>query len=222
MPVFASRAADLAAACVGLAALDPALGAVAATLPPLGPRTCPPGVAGLVWMMLGQQVSTASARACWDRLEAATGGVSAESLAALSDETLRACGFSRQKIAYARALTAEALAGRFDPAALAALDDAAAVARLMALKGVGRWTAETFLMMGEGRGDLFPAGDIALQEAIRWLDRLPVRPSPEAAATRARCWRPHRSAAAHILWAWYVAVKAGERPHPLNLREEAA
>ncbi|CAN5197133.1 DNA-3-methyladenine glycosylase [soil metagenome] len=207
---------DLAASCAALAELDPALGAVAASLPPLEPRRCPPGVAGLVWMIIGQQVSTASARAVWDRLEAATGGVTSASLAALSDEAFRACGFSRQKTAYARALAQAELAGELDMAALARLDDLSALAALLRLKGVGRWTAEAYLMMGEGRGDLFPGGDIALQEAVRWLDGLPTRPDTAQTYARAEGWSPHRTAASHILWAWYVAVKAGELPHPIT------
>ena len=209
---------DLTAAGLALAALDPALGRIAAGLPPLERRTCPPGVAGLTWMIIGQQVSTASARSVWSKLEAALSAVDATSLLALSDAGYRACGFSRPKVAYVRAL-AEAAP---DFAVLAGLEDEAAVEALMRLKGVGRWTAETFLMMGEGRGDLFPAADIALQEAVRWLDRLPDRPDAVETASIARRWAPHRSAAAHILWAWYVAVKSGESPHPLKLRLEAA
>ncbi len=202
--------------------LDPALAAMAGSLPPMVQRTCPPGVAGLVWMVIGQQVSTVSARAVWDRLQAVTGGVSATSLMALDDERFRACGFSRQKTAYARALAQAELSGELDMAAVARLDDLSALATLLRLKGIGRWTAEAYLMMGEGRGDLFPGGDIALQEAVRWLDGLPARPDTRETYTRAERWRPHRTAASHILWAWYVAVKAGEVPHPLTPADEPA
>jgi DNA-3-methyladenine glycosylase II len=188
-----------------LGRLDPALHRVTQALPLVARRRCPEGFAGMVWLIVGQQVSTASARAVWARLAAATGGVDAATLTTLSDEALRACGFSRPKIAYVRAL-AEA---RFDFAALAMLCDEAAVAALMRLKGVGRWTAETYLMMGEGRADFFPAADIALQEAVRRLDGLEARPDAVATAVRAESWAPHRSAAAHLLWAWYGALKAG-------------
>ena len=169
-------------------------------------------------MIVGQQVSTASARAVWSKLEAAVTAFDAASLTGLSDDGYRGCGFSRPKVAYVRAL-AEA-APDFD--ALTAMSDAEAVETLMRLKGVGRWTAETFLMMGEGRGDLFPAADIALQEAVRWLVGLPTRPDAAQTAAIATRWAPHRSAAVHILWAWYVAVKAGEAPHPLKPAAEAA
>lgn len=209
---------DLTDACAALARLDPALDRVATGLAPLRWRTCPPGVAGLAWMIVGQQVSTASARSVWSKLERAVGPVDAASLLALTDEGYRACGFSRPKVAYVRAL-AEA-SPDFD--SLGSLEDEAAVEALMRLKGVGRWTAETFLMMGEGRADLFPAADIALQEAVRWLDGLPARPDAAATAAIARRWAPLRSAAAHVLWAWYVAVKAGEAPHPLKPLPEAA
>ena len=95
-------------------------------------------------------------------------------------------------------------------------DDDAALAALTALKGVGTWTAEVHLMMAEHRMDAFPAGDIAVQEAMRWLDGLDARPSTDAAYARAERWRPHRAVAAHLLWEWYVAVKAGELPDPVS------
>jgi DNA-3-methyladenine glycosylase II len=75
---------------------------------------------------------------------------------------------------------------------------------------VGRWTAETFLMFCEGRLDVFPGGDVALQEAMRWADGLDVRPTEKAAYLRAEAWRPHRAVAAHLLWGWYGMVRRGE------------
>ena len=86
----------------------------------------------------------------------------------------------------------------------------AAIAALTALKGVGLWTAEAYLMMCEGRLDVFPGGDVALQEAIRWADGLDARPNEKAVYARAEIWRPHRSVAAHLLWGWYGAVRRGE------------
>lgn len=100
--------------------------------------------------------------------------------------------------------------GAIDFTHLGCLPDDEAVARLIAIRGVGRWTAETFLMFCEGRQDVFPAGDIALQEAIRWADGADVRPREKEAYLRAEAWRPHRSIAAHLLWGWYGAVKRGE------------
>lgn len=213
---------DLAAACAVLAEREPALGRIVAQLPPMQLRRCQPGLPGLVWMIIGQQVSIASAGAVCARLEARLGVVDANRLAALPDDGYRACGFSRSKIAYARALAAAVQTGELDFAALATLPDEEAVQALIRVKGVGRWTAETFLMMGEGRTDFFPAADIALQEAVRWLDRLPARPDAAAAAARAEAWRPYRSAAVHILWAWYLAVKAKDLAHPLGSLAEAA
>jgi DNA-3-methyladenine glycosylase II len=124
---------------------------------------------------------------------------------ALSDEDLRSLGFSRQKTRYVRAIAEAGL----DYEALRNLPDAEALAALIALTGVGRWTAECYLLMSEGRLDAFPGGDIALQEAIRWADALDARPDERAAYARAEAWRPYRGVAANLLWDWYVGVKAG-------------
>ena len=90
------------------------------------------------------------------------------------------------------------------------LSDEAAVAALTAIKGVGKWTAETYLMFCEGRLNVFPGGDVALQEAMRWADRAEARPNEKQAYARAEIWRPHRGVAAHLLWGWYGAVRRGE------------
>ncbi len=90
------------------------------------------------------------------------------------------------------------------------LGDDEAVAALTAIKGVGKWTAETYLMFCEGRLDVFPGGDVALQEAMRWADGADDRPNEKTAYLRAEIWRPHRGVAAHLLWAWYGGVKRGE------------
>jgi DNA-3-methyladenine glycosylase II len=160
-------------------------------------------------MIVDQQVSLTSAAAIWARVEGGLGEVSVARV--LAHETgLQGLGLSRPKIRYLLALAEAERDGRIDFAALPALDDEAAVAALTALTGIGRWTAETYLMFCEGRLDLFPAGDIALQEAIRLVDRDPVRLGEKGAYIRAEAWRPYRSVAAHLLWAAYRAVKAGE------------
>lgn len=206
-----------------LAAADPAMAGLDARVAAFAWRTRPGGFAGVVRMILGQQVSVVSADATWGRLEAACGGaVTPDALAALSDADLRACGLSGQKARYARAVAQAEREGGIDFAGLPALSDDAALEALTALLGVGRWTAEIYLMMAEGRLDAFPAGDIAVQEAIRWLDALPERPDAEAAYLRAERWRPRRAVAAHMLWEWYVAVKAGEMAHPLGDAAPAA
>ena len=119
-------------------------------------------------------------------------------------------GLSRNKARYVRGLAEAQAEGRIDFDGLRALDDEAAVAALTALKGVGRWTAETYLMFCEGRLDVFPAGDVALQEAMRWADRAEQRPTEKEAYLRAELWRPYRGVAAHLLWRCYGAVKRGE------------
>lgn len=206
-----------------LAAADPAMARLDALTAAFAWRTRPGGFAGLVRMILGQQVSVVSADATWARLEAACGGtVTPATLSDLADADLRGCGLSGQKARYARAIAEAERSGAIDFAGLDALDDDAALDALTALLGVGRWTAEIYLMMAQGRLDAFPAGDIAVQEAIRWLDRLPARPDAPAAYARAEGWRPHRAVAAHMLWEWYVEVKAGRMAHPLGEAAPAA
>ena len=208
--------ANLACARAALVARDPAMAALDAQVPPLAWRTLPAGFPGLLRLIVGQQVSTVSADACWARLQAQVGAitpgqVTPAAVAALDAAALRAVGFSGQKAAYAHPLAAAHRAGCADPAAL---DDAAAAAALTAHRGVVRWTAAAYLMMSEGRLDAWPGGDIALQEAIRWIDRLPARPDEAAACARAELWRPYRAVAAHWLWAYYLGVKAGEIAPP--------
>ena len=161
-------------------------------------------------MIVEQQVSVAAGAAIWGRLEAGLGGVTAEALLTRPLEDLLPYGLSRPKARYVRGLAEAQADGRLDFAALRGLDDAGAVAALTALTGVGRWTAETYLMFCEGRLDVFPGGDVALQEAMRWADRAEVRPDEKAAYLRAERWRPYRGVAAHLLWACYGAVKRGE------------
>jgi DNA-3-methyladenine glycosylase II len=193
-----------------LAARDPALVRAHAEAPALSWRVRPGGFEGLVWMIVGQQVSTASAAAIWARFEAGLGAVTPETVRVRDIEGLRSLGLSLPKARYVHAL---AEAG-FDATTVSGLDDAGATEALTALKGIGRWTAEVYLMFCEARPDIFPSGDVALQEAMRWADGLAERPGPDRVAARALAWGPHRSTAAHLLWAWYGAVRRGECPHP--------
>ena len=213
----APDAPSLAAARRALAAADPAMARLDGELAAFDWRSRPGGFEGLLRMIVGQQVSVVSADATWARLVAACDGAATpEAVAALPTPSLRACGFSGQKARYAHAMAEAVRGGGIDFAALSALPEAQALAALEALLGVGRWTAEVYLMMAEGRLDAFPAGDIAVQEAMRWLDGEAVRPSPAQAYLRAERWRPHRAVAAHMLWAWYLRVKTGEAAHPLG------
>lgn len=197
--------ADVAQGARWLVARDEGLARAldAAGLPPLRRRA--DGFAALRDAICGQMVSTAAARAMMQRLDTA-GLATAEAVAAAGDAALLACGLSRQK---ARFLLEIADADP-DFAALRSLPDAAALARLMALPGVGRWTAEIYLLTALGRADVFPAGDLALQEAARMLYALPARPRPAEIAAQACGWAPWRAVAARMLWAYYRAAKNRE------------
>ncbi len=163
------------------------------------------GFAALLRAIVGQQVSVASARAIWARLEGA-GLTDAAVMAAASDDALRAAGLSRQKARYGRAL---AQAG-IDFDALRGLPDAEVVARLVAVPGIGVWTAEIYAMFALGRADVFAPGDLALQEAARMLFGLEVRPTDKVLRAMAEDWSPWRSVAARILWAYYRVAKERE------------
>jgi DNA-3-methyladenine glycosylase II len=186
---------------------DPALAASVDRFgpPPLWARE--PSYATLVLLILEQQVSLASARAAFDRLEAALAGtIEPRAFLELSDSDLRAIGFSRQKTGYARDL-AGALADGFDLERLAELPDEEVRSSLMRLRGIGRWTADIYLIMCLRRPDVWPHGDQALATAARELLELPARPNFEALEIRARSWRPYRATAARILWHHYLSVR---------------
>ena len=204
-------AEQIAVARLDLALRDPALARAHAQTPMFEWRVRTGGFEGLFHMIVDQQVSVASAAAIWARVVAGLDGdVTPERVLGTEIQTLRGFGLSIQKATYGHEIARAQADGRIDFDHLERLSDDEAVARLVAIKGVGRWTAETFLMFCEGRQDVFPAGDIALQEAMRWADRSPVRPREKDAGARAEMWRPHRSVAAHLLWGWYGAVRRGE------------
>ena len=151
------------------------------------PRQRDPGFATLLRIILAQQVSTASAAALWRKLEAALGGeVSADRFRTLDDAALRACGFSARKVEYARGLCAALAAGTLDIDGLLHIDEEAAIAALVGLRGFGRWSAEIYLLFALGRADVFPADDLAVQIAYQRLKRLDARPSAKALRTMRR------------------------------------
>lgn len=193
-----------------LAAIDPALATLDAVTPPFAWRVGLGGFPGLVKMVVQQQVSLASAAAIWARVEAGLPEMTAEAVMAHDPDHLLSLGLSRPKARYVRAIAEAHLTGACDFEALPRLSDDAAVAALTAITGIGRWTAEVYLMFTQGRLDLFPGGDIALQEAMRWADHRETRPSEKEAYRRAELWRPYRGVAAHLLWACYSAVKRKE------------
>ncbi len=203
--------AEIASARDALTALDPALSRAHAQTPGFEWRTRTGGFEGLFRMIVEQQVSVASAAAVWKRVvEGLDGEITPRAVLARDHEQLRAFGLSGQKARYGHEIAMAHVEGRIDFDHLERLSDAEATGRLVAIKGVGKWTAETFLMFCEGRRDVFPGGDIALQEALRWADGLVLRPTEKQVYARAEVWRPHRSVAAHLLWGWYGAVKRGE------------
>ncbi|MDP3379643.1 MAG: DNA-3-methyladenine glycosylase [Brevundimonas sp.] len=193
-----------------LVVADPLLARVVEAVPPFEWRLRTGGFEGLFRMIVEQQVSVAAAASIWRRVGEGLGEITPQSVLAHSTDELRAFGLSGQKARYGHEIARAHTEGRIDFDHLEQLDDDAAIAALTAIKGVGLWTAETFLMFCEGRTDVFPGGDVALQEAMRWADGIEIRPTQKQAYARAEVWRPHRSVAAHLLWSWYGAVKRGE------------
>lgn len=171
--------------------------------PPLWPRA--PGFPTLLLMILEQQVSLASARAAYNRLEAAVEAVTPEAFLQLDDATLRAIGFSRQKTGYGRHLAQAIVAGGFDPYALATMPDDAVRAEMVKLKGIGPWTAEVYLLMVLRRPDAWPVQDIALATAAQEVKGLAQRPAPGELALLGEAWRPWRAVAARLLWHHYLS-----------------
>lgn len=197
---FTQAATQLCDGDPGLAAIVDAHG-----LPEFWARE--PGLPTLVLLILEQQVSLASARAAYDRLTARLGGLTTEGILASSDEELRADGFSRQKARYVRVLATAVEDGSLDLELVATLEDEEARAALVALPGIGPWTAEVYLLSALRRPDTWPVGDIALQEGARRVRRLETRPSPDELAAIGEAWRPHRATAARLLWHLYLSER---------------
>jgi len=175
--------------------------------PPLRRRE--PGFAGLVWIIVSQQVSTASANAIFKRVEANLAPLSAAGVLAADDEALRACGLSWPKMRALRALAGAVEDRTLDLDRLAPLAAEEAHRALVAVKGIGPWTADIFLLFCLGHPDAFPAGDLALQEAARLALGLKKRPDAKALHKIAERWRPLRGVAARLLWAYYRAARQG-------------
>ena len=162
-----------------------------------------PGYATLLRTIVGQQVSVAAAASVWNKLEALLGeGCAPDRLIAQDFDALRACGFSRQKQGYARSLAELVMTGALPLDALPE-DDEEAIAYLTKVKGIGRWSAEIYLLFAEGRPDIWPAGDLAVQEGVGRLLKMEARPSERDIRAIAENWRPHRGAAAIFTWHIY-------------------
>ena len=197
---FRRTAQELAAADVALAGIVERHG-----LPTFWSRR--PGFQTLLLLILEQQVSLASAKAAFDRVDARVGGVSPERLLELSDVELREDGFSRQKTRYARALATAVLERALDLEELDRLDDDAVREALTELPGIGAWTAEVYLLSALRRPDTWPAGDLALQQAALEAIGLDTRPSQAELDVIGERWRPHRATAARLLWHLYLSAR---------------
>ena len=199
-------AASLNHSLDALAATEPAFARTLETHGRPEPRLSEPGVETLLRTIVGQQVSVAAARSMWNKLVAKYGQpVDLAALLNASDEQLREAGLSRQKAGYARSLAGLTLSGELDLARLPA-DDEEAIALLTRIKGIGRWSAEIYLLFAEGRGDVWPAGDLAVQIELGRMLGLDERPSEKQLRELAEVWRPHRGAAAVLAWHSYNKI----------------
>jgi DNA-3-methyladenine glycosylase II len=191
-----------------IAAHEPLMAAAVARVGYPEPRIREPGYETLLRTIVGQQVSVAAAASIWTKLAAGIGDLTQPDIvAAAPDDALRAAGLSRQKASYAKSLAEEVSSGRLDLAALPA-DDEEAIAQLVRVKGIGRWSAEIYLLFAEGRRDIWPAGDLAVQIEVGRIMGHDARPSEKLTREIAEAWRPHRGAAAILAWHHYKADMA--------------
>ncbi|MEP1766544.1 MAG: DNA-3-methyladenine glycosylase 2 family protein [Sulfitobacter sp.] len=197
--------ADVARGAAWLANAEPRFAAALSQTGPLPLRLAPDGFGALFNKIVSQQVSVASARAIWARIENA-GLITPQAVAAATEDDLKAVGLSRPKMKYARAL---ALAD-INYEALRHAPDAEVITTLTAVSGIGVWTAQVYAMFNLGRADVFAQGDLALQEAVRILWELPDRPTPKELETMAHAWSPWRAVAARLLFTYYRIAKDRE------------
>lgn len=208
MPIDVLDDESLLKAIEILADRDPDLASIVQRYgsPPMWSR--PPGFATLIRIILEQQVSLSSARAAYNRLNEATGNVSPTSFLKLNDKELKSIGFSRQKTRYGRQLARGIIDGSVDLEALEGYHDEEARSRLMATKGIGRWSADIYLLMALRRPDVWPHSDIALIKAVTRIKELKSHPSGKEWDAIGEAWRPWRSVAARLVWFEYL----GGRP----------
>jgi DNA-3-methyladenine glycosylase II len=197
------RIEALQAGLQALAARDEAIAAAVAEAGPPAFEIRPVGFPTLMRAIVAQQVSAASARAIFARLAEAVQPLTAERMRELGQDTVRACGFSRPKIKYAFALAEHVLDGRLPLDRLDEMADAEIMATLTAVPGIGPWSAEVYMIFAMGRLDVWPAADLALQEAQKRLYGLDERPKPKLSRELAEVWAPYRSVAAVTLWHYY-------------------
>jgi DNA-3-methyladenine glycosylase II len=207
--VFQSSVRELAVRDSDLARVIEMYGA-----PPLWVRE--PGFPSLVYIILEQQVSLASARAAFQRLRGAAGPLTPARFLKLSDTQLRQIGFSRQKTLYARLLAESLVKRHLDLNDLHDLSDDEARKFLIALKGIGTWTADIYLLSALRRPDIWPIGDLALAVAVQEVKRLRSRPSPARLEKLGQLWRPYRAVAARLFWHAYLS-KRGQNSAAISL-----
>ncbi|MCV0428165.1 MAG: DNA-3-methyladenine glycosylase 2 family protein [Roseibium sp.] len=206
--------ADIHLGMEALKSADPRLMRIADTAGPIPLRRRAADFEGLAQIITGQQVSVASAAAIFARLQTLVSPLTAENLSKFSDEDLAGAGLSRPKIRTLRAVTIACDEGlNLRQLATAPADEAHA--NLCAIKGIGRWTADIFLLFCAGHPDIFPSGDLALQIAVRDALYLDEKPAPNDLDLIASDWAPHRAVAARLFWAWYRVQKQGRETMPL-------
>lgn len=190
----------------GLGQRDPRLAAAITRAGEVSLRTSPRGFEGMARVICGQQLSVASARAIWGRVET-LGATRPKAYLGFDEPTLRATGLSRGKFETIRGLALAVENGTLDFALVDTMESDAAIQTLTSLKGIGPWTAEIYLLFCAGHPDIFPAGDLALQKAVAHAFDLPERPAPKALIEMASAWSPHRGAAALMFWRYFSAMR---------------
>ena len=211
MPSHLDTQADLERAIAKLVKRDPRLRTILASTGIPALRRRDPGFAGLAQIIVGQQLSIASAAAIWNRMSEAFDPFHHDSIRGATPARLGKLGLSAAKIKTVKLLAAEIRSKRLDLEALGDLDADEAHKILTALHGVGPWTADVYLLFCLGHADAWPAGDLALQDAIRLGLDLNARPTTKELTPLAEVWRPYRGAAAHLWWAYYRAVSASAK-----------
>ena len=215
LPGSIATRTELEAHLQALARIEPQFAIVHSVAGEVPLRQTQPGFHGLFQIITSQQISAAAGKAIFARCEKALGPMTAQCLAEINDAALKAAGLSAPKIRTLRAASTAILNGDLDLETLTSLEAEEAIAHLSAVKGIGRWTAEVYLLFALGHTDIFPAGDLALKEGVRIAFGLEERPAEKELITRAEDWRPHRSAAARLVWAYYGAVKRGANAVPV-------
>jgi DNA-3-methyladenine glycosylase II len=198
----------LKAACEHLITTDPALARAYETNGVPVWRSQQPGYSMLGKMISHQQISLSAAAAIWARVEAHLGEVTAEAMLAEDPEAIRLCGMSRPKVAHLTSIAEAMVSGRLDLARVCAAPLDQGRAELLAVKGIGPWTAELFLLYAVGAMDAFPTGDVGLMEAHKRLGNYEIRMDSKAFSAHAERWRPYRGVATHLLWGWLHVDRA--------------